>query len=92
MGMSTHVVGFRPVDETWKRHLAVWEACENAGVKIPAETEKFFGGEDPTNKPGVEVDIKHAVAVFREDCREGFDVDLSALSHTIKILRFYNSW
>lgn len=27
MGMSMHVVGYKPADEHWKKMKAAWDAC-----------------------------------------------------------------
>ena len=32
MGMSTHIVGFRPADEAWNKHKKVWDTCVGAGL------------------------------------------------------------
>jgi len=71
--MSTHVVGFRPPDEKWKKMKAVWDACEAAGAKIPDEVSDFFDGEEPDAR-GVEVDLEESDVAkkWRDDGREGF--------------------
>jgi hypothetical protein len=92
MGMSTHVVGFRPADDEWYRKTAAYRACADAGVAIPAELETFFGGEDPLDQPGYEVNIKAAVSPYSADSRSGYDIDLSKLPPGLKIVRVYNSY
>lgn len=54
MSMSTHVTGFAPADGTWQKMKAAWDACETAGVPVPAEVEEFFGGEAGA---GYEIDV-----------------------------------
>jgi hypothetical protein len=90
--MSTHIVGFRPADEKWNKMKATWLACEDAGVPIPEEVKAFFHYESPGDKPGIEVEIKEALREWTDDCRQGYEVDLTKLPPDVKVLRFYNSW
>lgn len=90
--MSTYVVGYRPADETWDKHLAVWEACDAAGVDIPQETLDFFDDESPLDKPGMEVSIKNACKEYQNEYQQGYEVDITKLPKDVKILRFVNSW
>ena len=90
--MSTHIVGFRPADDKWAKMKAVWDACEAAGTKIPDEVSEFFDHEGPGDKPGAEVKIDAAVEEWRNDSREGYELDLSLLPKDVNIIRFYNSY
>lgn len=88
MGMSTHVIGFVPPDETWQKMKAIYDACEAAGIEPPQEVEDFFDGEpDPQ---GQEMEIPHRK--WEADAREGFEIDVSAIPPQVKVIRFYNSW
>lgn len=93
MSMSTHVVGFRPPDDTWRKHKAVWDACVKAGVHVPKETNEFFGYDKPDDA-GVTVELeKHeCCAEFSEFGRNGIEIDLSNLPKQVTKIRFYNSW
>lgn len=91
MSMSTHVVGFRPPDKTWKRMKIVWDACAAADVPVPTEVMEFFGDEAP-DSAGVEVGLGDAVKDFGREGVAGFDVILSKLPGSIDRIRFYNSW
>jgi len=105
MGMSTHVVGFRPPDEKWRKMKAVWDACKAAETDPPVEVEDFFGGDEP-DEAGVEVRLdplllddnkaKLGVVVdWEDDMREGLEVDLEKLRAnfpSVTKLRFYNSY
>ena len=90
--MSTHVVGFRTPDEKWHQMKAIWKACKDANIVPPQEVLDFFDGEDPENKPGIEVSLPNAVAEWNDDHRRGYDVTIMALPEHVKIIRFYNSW
>jgi hypothetical protein len=90
MSMSTRVTGFAPPDETWQSMWAVWNACLAAHVPVPAEVEKFFGGEPP-DPAGVEVDLP--VREWNGGLGgAGYELDVSAIPPQVKTLRFWNSW
>ena len=94
MGMSTHVIGFRPPDDEWRRMKAAWDACDRAGVPAPAKVLEFFNHEPP-DECGVEV--KLGTEALREYGTERpqraiWDVHLDKLPPGLKIIRFFNSW
>lgn len=99
MGMSMHVVGFRLPDDLWKKHKAVWDACESAGVAVPDETEEFFQGEAPDSS-GVLVELEHnthgglvgCCQKFQAEGEEGFEITLAHLPPNLAKIRFYCSW
>lgn len=90
--MSTTVVGFRPADDKWKKMYAVWSNCEAAGVAIPKSVMDFFNGEDPGDKPGMEVPLGEASKEWNSDWGQGYEVDVTKLPKDVTIIRFYNSW
>lgn len=94
MGMSMHVVGYRPADDEWKRKKAVWDACKAAGVNLPKEVDDFFDSSDPGDSPGMEVALmgKGAERWDGNSSREGFQVDVEALPPGVRYVRFYCSW
>jgi len=92
MGMSTHVVGFRPEDDEWKKMKKVWESCDAAGIRPPDEVMAFFEYEEPGDKPGQEVQLGNAAKEFADEYSTGFEIDLEQLPPGIRYLRFYNSW
>lgn len=89
MGMSTHVVGFKPPDEKFMKMLAAWKACEAAGVDPPKDVRKFFNDGQP-DEAGVEVVVK--ATEWHGDEGDGFEVDLRTIDPDVKIIRFFNSW
>lgn len=93
MSMSSYVYGIVPPDATWKKMKGAWDACKAVGVTPPKEVVSFFGGDAPDEK-GVLVDLKKsgAVAEYSTNMEEGFEVDLTKLPTSIKILRFVNSY
>lgn len=92
MGMSTHAVGFRPPDKQWKKMKRIWEDCEEAGVSIPKEVEKFFQGESPGDAPGMEIDLGEAVTRYNAEMCDGYEIDVTKLPEGVKIIRVYNSY
>lgn len=89
--MSTHVVAFRPPDETWRRMKAVYDACETGGIPMPNEVADFFDDEPP-DESGVEIDINDILKEWSDESRAGYQLELSKLPKGITVLRFYNSW
>ena len=92
MSMDTHIVGFRPADERWKKMKEVWDACESAHVPIPKVVSDYFNDESPGDKPGMEVDIGDAVEKWGDDGRSGYEVNIDNLPIGVGFIRFYNSW
>lgn len=89
MSMSMHVVGIKPPDDTWKKMLAVREACIAAGVAIPREVYEYFGNEVP-DPNGVVVDVR--AEGWKDHSREGLIVNISTLPKGVNLLRFYCQW
>ena len=54
MGADVSIYAVKGITEEWKKHKAVWDACEAAGVDVPDETDDFFDGEDPAEGGTVE--------------------------------------
>lgn len=89
MSMSTHVIGFVPPDEEWKKMKAIWDACNKAKIDPPDEVQDFFDGEVPSEK-GQEVEIPHRE--WGDENRQGIEVEINKLPKNVKLIRFYNSW
>ena len=89
MSTSIFVVGFKPPDDKWKKNKAVWDACKQAGIKIPKEIEEYFDWRDP-DPAGVEVKIK-ASEYTAEDI-DGLEVDLTKLPKDVTTLKFCVSY
>lgn len=103
MGMSTHVVGFKPPDEKWRKMKAAWDSCTAAGVDVPKEIGEFFNWSAPDER-GVIVKLEEwkdgkkvlheCLREWSEDThtREGYEIDVTKLPKDVTVLRFYNSW
>lgn len=93
MAMTTHAVGFRPTDAEWNKMKAAWDACEEAGAPIPDVVSAFFDHEDPSDKPGQEVNIKEAVSYWNDEFSNvGYEIDVRKLPPNVNIIRVYNSY
>jgi hypothetical protein len=96
MGMSTHVVAFKPADDKWRKMKAVWDTCKAAGVNLPTEVEQFFNWTSP-DPNGVQIEEKElensgAVRKWRSDSATGYEILVDFLPKDVKIVRVYNSW
>jgi hypothetical protein len=93
MSMSTHIIGFKPPDDTWKKMKTVWDACQAAKIPVPGKVEEFFNYIPPDNC-GVEIELeKHPCCKkYTDKAQEGFEITIVNLPKDIKIIRFYNSW
>lgn len=96
MSMRTHVIGIKPPDAQWKKMKAVYDACRDAGVYIPAEVAEFFGPDAPDDAGVVveedELETSGALTAYKADMVDGFEVDVDKLPPGVKIIRFYNSY
>ncbi|GAF68286.1 unnamed protein product [marine sediment metagenome] len=93
MGMSTHVIGFKPPDEKWAKMKAVWDACEVSDITTPETVYNFFEGEPPDDS-GVRIELETdgCVTQWKGDMEDGFEVDVSKLPPDVTVIRFYNAW
>ena len=95
MGMSTHIIGFRPPDEKWQRMYKVWRVCQENDIETPDEVQGFFDYETPDAK-GIEVELcsdENAYAKkWSETARDGYEVCIKDLPDNITHIRFYNAW
>ena len=96
VSMSTMVVGFKPPNETWLRMKAVWDACAQAHVEPPREVQLFFDYQEP-QPHGVRITAQQltehgALREWRDDCSEGYEIDVLKLPKDVTVVRFYNSW
>ena len=57
MSLSVALYAIVEADETYQKHLAVYEACMTAGVEVPDETEEYLGWDAPPNPDGREVQL-----------------------------------
>ncbi len=100
MSMSTFLTGFRKPDEKFQKMKTAWEACKAAGIEPPEEIDKFFDGDSPESH-GLPITLAAndkvyahdgSVRLYREDCKDGFVVDLDNLPQDIRVLKFHNSY
>jgi hypothetical protein len=87
--MSTHIIGFRPPDEKWKKMKEVWDRCNELKIEPPKEVKDFFQGEEP-DPNGIEVNIP--TRKWENEYGSGFEIMIKDIPKDIEIIRFYNSW
>ena len=89
MSISTFIQGIRPPDAKFQKMYKIWKACDDAGIDIPKEVDKFFNGETPDPK-GVIIDLEDLSCCA--DCGNedyyGVEIDITLLPADIKIIRF----
>ena len=93
MSMNTCIVGFIPPDAKWKKMKVVWDSCSKAGITPPKEVDDFFNGVPPDDA-GVEIELEEhpSCQEYRDEMREGFQVEVSKLPKNVRFIRFYNSY
>lgn len=98
MGMSTHVVGIRDLGGQFQKMMQVKLMCEEANTSYPAEVEEYFGGYVEESEKflleemeTVEIEDQSFVTEWKDDMRQGFEIDVSKIPPGIKTIRFYNS-
>lgn len=96
MSIGFNIQGFRPPDAKWREMRAVWDACKRAGILPPEEVYAFFRHDEPDERgiemPRKELEACGAVREWKEDMREGYEVELSKLPPGLTHLRFYVSF
>jgi len=97
MGMTTSIVGFKPLNEpsdaAWQAMKKVWNSCVEANIDIPDEVLDFFEGQPP-NDYGTNIDLEGAPGVreYHNGMDSGFEVEVNKIPKDIKVIRFYNSF
>lgn len=96
MSMSTHVVGFKPPDEKWKRMKAAYDACVAAGLGPPQEVWDFFNGEAPDEGgvvvPEEQLESCGAIREYSAESCGGYEILIDKLPEGVKVVRVYNSF
>ena len=92
MSMNTHVVGFKPPDDKWKKMKAVYDACKLAGINPPGDVSDYFQGAPDDRGVEVEIEKQPCTKEYSDDMRQGFEVDIKKLPPDVTIIRFYNSY
>lgn len=93
MSTSVYIAAIKPPDDTWRKHKAVWEACEIAGVEVPSETMDYFDDEEP-DSVGVVVSLGSlgypegdCIREFRDENYSGVEIEVSELPADTKFIR-----
>lgn len=81
MGVSTHIVGFKPMDDKCAKES-----------KVLDDIFGEFGRPDYPDLMEVNLEKHPAVSVHEYADENGFDVDLTKLPKDVTVLRFFNSY
>lgn len=97
MGMSTYVQAFRDMDGEFKRMIEAKEFCDERKLSYPIEVETYFkrcAGENRTYLEAefLQVNTNLWVKDWKDDCREGFEIEVKDIPTEVKTIRFVNSW
>ena len=89
MSMTLSIKGFIAPDETWKKMKTIWDACIAADIQPPEMVCKFFDDEEPDSE-GKEVELP--IVEWSNEASEGYELYISKIPKSVKIIRFYASW
>lgn len=94
MSMETHIAGFGSKAVKWNKMKAVWMACLDADIPIPADVEAFFDGTDPEESDGPEVDLEDCYAEWESKTSDsrGFEITVDNIPEGVEVIRVWNSW
>lgn len=93
MGASFYVTGCREKGADYDRMKAIYENCQELGIPVPKEVNKYFNWDEPS-EDGPEIDLEDAgyAEEYSEDGEHGFIVDLSSLPDDIRKVKFRVSY
>ncbi len=96
MGMSTWVIGLRTKDDpTYKKHLAVLEACKAAKIEeLPKESAEYWGSKWPSDiNPEDALQMKVPAKEWNDgDMQVGYELKVSDIPQGVEVIRFVNSY
>lgn len=94
MSETMRVIGIRPATEDYKKKLAAYAACHDAGVPPPKELSDYFEDIHPKHieANGMEVDVGPALQDYRGEDEEGVEFDLDKLPEGVRRIRVILSY
>lgn len=94
MSETLKVIGIRPATEDYKKKLAAYAACHEAGVPPPEELSSYFEDVHPKyiDPNGMEVDVGPALRDYRGKDDEGIEFDLDRLPEGVRKIRVILSY
>ncbi len=104
MGHHTVVYAIRPPDaaeaDRFLKMKAVWDACNSAGVSVPAEVRDFIYDSQEPEEEAILLSIGslgRELRLYSRVCDgiiidEGYEVDLDKLPAGTKVIRFVCRW
>jgi len=101
MGMSTHVIGIRSIEDNSKHDKLkkVKISCDEAGISYPDEVKDYFGDAlDVVPEHFEESIIENTLSVdlplveYTNDGQDGYELEVNDIPKDVKTIRFYNSY
>lgn len=84
------IEGFHPVDDDYRKKLAAYDACVEAGIGIPPELSAFFNHQGP-DPDGMSMALNYAGKEIHTEDAYGLMIDLTKLPGGITMLKIYCS-
>ena len=94
MSIGLYISGMSEPDEEFRKLKAVYDACKAADVlpeNYPPEVEHYFGGYEPEDLMGKDIDIDAAIIKGDKYMSTDFTVDITLLPPGVKYIRFWMS-
>lgn len=98
MGMSTYVQAFRDMDGEFKRMMEIKKFCDERDVSYPVEVAQYFGSSISESEKYITEEMLQvklptsAIEEFRDDMREGIEINVANIPKEVKTIRFVNSY
>lgn len=93
MSLDIYIDGYRPADKKFQTMRRVWIDCKSLDIDPPEEVLEFFDGRDPTDLPGVEIDLATRAGCVREysndDGESGYEIVVSRLPEDLQFIRVH---
>ena len=95
MGVSYSIKGLKPITETYRKKLAIYNMCKELNITPPDEILKYFEDEIEPCEDGMIVNLtSDAINVHYNNnlSYKYFDVDLSKIQKDVTKIRFEISY
>lgn len=87
--MNIVFTGHKSPDKQWYAMRAAWDACREAGIKVPSEVTAYFAGKYPANEPVIDVDIKRYVQEITYSGGKLFEINIKTLPSAVNKVQVF---
>jgi hypothetical protein len=87
MSTDVFISGIADKGDKYIKYLDIYNACKAADIDTPSEVWDYFGGHNPNDVNGPEIDIDECVREGQEDNYCYWDIDLSGIPEAVKRIR-----